>query len=205
MQKVSNSIDMLNNCPNGSFHDWIFKSNDLICSLCNNSYNELYKFYTTDTTQTDNKITNINYLEKLKFFNLKKLFLKYCINGNTHDLNSEGICNKCKENINNFIPSSKQLKELEKNIENKSEETNIDNINRMKYYMKKLEKQNQKQKIFLNKFNKKYNLLTNNQLESFIDIFINKLIQINNYEQRKHKRKQFINRKSSKVQTNDHA
>ena len=113
MEKSSNSINILTNCQDGAFHDWIFKSNDLICSICNNSYNELYKWNTTDTTQTDSKLTNINYLEKLKIFNLKKLALKYCIDGNTHDLNSEGICKKCNENLNNFTPSSKQLKELE--------------------------------------------------------------------------------------------
>jgi hypothetical protein len=178
MEKSSNSINILTNCQDGAFHDWIFKSNDLICSICNNSYNELYKWNTTDTTQTDSKLTNINYLEKLKIFNLKKLALKYCIDGNTHDLNSEGICKKCNENLNNFTPSSKQLKELEKNIEKKSEESVINNINQMKHYMKNLEKQNQKQKIFLTKFNKKYKLSTKNQLESFIDTFINNLIQI---------------------------
>ena len=69
MEKSSNSINILTNCQDGAFHDWIFKSNDLICSICNNSYNELYKWNTTDTTQTDSKLTNINYLEKLKIFN----------------------------------------------------------------------------------------------------------------------------------------
>ena len=165
-----NRLTILTNCNDGNFHDWIFKSNDLICNKCNSSYNELIKLL-----PISNKI---NYLDKIKINNLKELSKKYCLNGLTHELKSEGICNLCHININTYEPSDNELIKLEKNIENKKNKLIIENINLMKKYNEKINNINKKKKKILNKFNKRYKNNCEDSLEKYIDKFIDKLILI---------------------------
>ena len=170
--KESNDIDLLTNCPTGKFHNWIFKSNDLICNICNKSYNDLIKMINTTTDNQDH-----DFLNKIKIINLKKLTQKYCISGETHDLNN-GICNKCHIDINNYEPTNKELTKLEKNIEEKTNEIIINNINKMKKNEDLLKIEKLRIKKIINKLLKKYEKETKYNLENYINVFIDKLINI---------------------------
>lgn len=168
-----NQIDILTNCPDGKFHTWSFKTNDLICTTCNKSYNELNKIVNTTSTEKPT-----NYLHKIKIINLKKLALKYCISGESHNLDNNNKCSLCGVNINNYNPSDKQLKELEKNIEIKTNETIIMQINKMKKYNEEQNKKEEENTQIINNFFKKYEKETNNKLEYYVISFIDKLINI---------------------------
>jgi hypothetical protein len=170
----TNSIDILTNCSDGKFHSWIFKSSDLICNLCGKSYNELIKLISISSTEKP----STDYLDKLKIINLKKLAKKYCITGDTHEFNNLGICNKCKIDINTFNPSDKELKLLEKNLEIKTNELSILQINQMKKYNELQELEEQKNKKILNKLFNKYEKETNNKLENYVIDFVDKLSKV---------------------------
>ena len=173
-----NNIDLLTNCPDGNFHNWIFKNNDLICSLCNSSYNNSIKILTTTTTEEN----TVDYLTKIKNINLNKLFQKYCINGETHNLNNSNICSKCNKNINTYVLSTKELKELEKNIDNKTNETILLQINQMKKYNEENKKEHKAIKDKIKKLITNYDSLEKinkiTKFEHYINTFINKLINI---------------------------
>jgi hypothetical protein len=172
IKKDSNNIDILTNCPNGSFHNWVYKSNDLVCNICNKSYNDLTKLVNTTSDNQD-----FDFLNKILIINLKKLALKYCISGEMHDFNN-GICNKCHININNYDPSLKELKKLEKNINEKTNEIIISNIQKMQKNNELLKKEKIKINNVLLKLLKNYNRNTQNNLENYINFFIDKLIKI---------------------------
>lgn len=172
--KAQNNIDILTNCPDGKFHNWQFKTNDLICSLCGKSYNDLLKFVDKTTTEKPNN----EYLEKIKLINLNKLAKKYCISGEYHDLDQSGKCSKCNVNINTFKPTDKELKQLEKNLENKVNENVLKNINKMKEYMELVIQTEEKSKKIINKLLKRYEKETNNKLETYIIAFVNRLSKI---------------------------
>jgi hypothetical protein len=55
----NNDINTLTNCANGKFHEWVYKNNDLICSICNQSYNSLVKTLNETTEDPQNGSTNI--------------------------------------------------------------------------------------------------------------------------------------------------
>jgi hypothetical protein len=173
-----NNIDILTNCPDGNFHNWIFKNNDLICSLCNSSYNNSIKILTTTTTEEN----TVDYLNKIKNINLNKLFQKYCISGETHNLNNSNICSKCNKNINTYVLSTKELKELEKNIEIKTNETILLQINQMKKYNEENKKEHKSIKDKIKKLITNYDSLEKinktNRFEYYINEFINKLMNI---------------------------
>jgi hypothetical protein len=172
-----NNIDLLTNCPDGNFHNWIFKNNDLICSLCNSSYNNSIKILTTTTEEN-----TVDYLTKIKNINLNKLFQKYCISGETHNLNNSNICSKCNKNINTYVLSTKELKELEKNIENKTNETILLQINQMKKYNEENKKEHKAIKDKIKKLITNYDSLEKinkiSRFEYYINEFINKLMNI---------------------------
>jgi predicted MPP superfamily phosphohydrolase len=170
-----NSIDILTNCPNGKFHNWLFKNNDLICSICNKSYNDLIKVINKNTSTEQNQT---EYLDKLKFINLKKLSMKYCISGDNHDIDKVGLCLKCNKNINTFEPSEKELKQLEKNIDIKTNEQVLLQINNMKKYNETLKNTQDTTKKILNKLLSRYEKLTNNKLENYVIDFVNRLSKI---------------------------
>ena len=173
----SSSLDLLTNCPDGKFHKWEFNKNDMICSLCNQSYNELLKLYETTTSENkeeDNKV----YLQKLRIFSLAKLAKKYCISGELHELNNKGVCIKCDKNPETAKFSDKDLEKMEKNLEEKTYELGIESIKQMKLYVEEEEKEKSKIKIIMDKFNKRYVTNTENKIESYISDFIDRLVKI---------------------------
>ena len=169
------NLDLLTNCPDGKFHKWEFNKNDMVCSLCNQSYNELLKLHQTTSSDTnDNKA----YLQKLKLFSLNKLAKKYCISGELHDLNNKGVCIKCDENPDSAKFSEKDLEKLEKNLEEKTYEEGIESIKQMKQHVEEEEKEKSKIKIIMDKFNKRYLTNTDNKIYSYISDFVDRLIKI---------------------------
>jgi hypothetical protein len=170
----NNLIDNLTNCSDGKFHKWSFKNNDLICELCNKSYHEILK--TLNTTSSENNSNE--YLDKLKNINMNKLAKKYCISGEVHEIDNTSHCIKCKININTFKPTNKDLKQLEKNLEIKSNEILLEQINIMKEYNKNQIKKNDKIKEIISNFNKEYEKIINLKLDNYVNTFIDKLIKI---------------------------
>ena len=169
-----NSIDLITNCPDGKFHNWVFKNNDLVCGLCSKSYNDLIKMVSNTTSEQPNN----DYLDKIKNINLRKLSKKYCISGDVHDPDQSGICNKCKKNINSFDPSDKELKQLEKNLEVKSSELVLEQINKMRKYNEQLKKTHEDTKKIINKLLKRYEDNTKGKLENYVGDFVDRLSKI---------------------------
>ena len=168
-----NSMNIITNCSDGKFHNWVFKNNDLICTLCNKSYNELTKIITTTTEQS-----NDDYLNKLKNAHLNKLAKKYCVSGVNHELDKNNVCEKCKKNINNLELSNKELLLLEKNLENKANEQILIQINKMKKNSEQKKKDYNNTKKIINKLFKRYEDNTSNKLENYINSFIDRLIKV---------------------------
>jgi len=173
----NNIIDYLTNCGDGKFHKWVYKNNDLICASCNTSYNKILSNTSSESISSSENTTN-EYLDKLKKINIIKLSKKYCISGDFHILNSSGVCGKCKININTFKPTTKELESLEKNIEIKSNELSLKQLNKTKEYNESQNKINNKVKEIINIFNKDYKEILNLKLENYVNTFINKLIKI---------------------------
>ena len=169
----TNNIDILTNCSDGKFHNWTFKSGDLICSLCNKSYNELVKLIETSSSEKNN-----DYLDKIKLINLKKLTKKYCITGDIHDFDDTGKCSKCNININSYNPSDKDLKLLEKNIEIKTNELSIIQINKLRDYNDNVIKLEEKSKKIINKLLKRFEAETKDKFEDYVNLFIDKISKI---------------------------
>ena len=170
-KEESNNLSILTNCADGKFHSWVFKSKDLICSLCSQSYNNIIKLLENTTTEEQ----NFEYLDKILYINLKKLSTKYCISGEIHNIDSTGKCNLCGVNTNTFNPSNKELKQLEKNIEIKTNEVSIMMINKMKEYNMKLQENDEKYKKIINKLLKRYSDETKDKLENYIYDFVDRL------------------------------
>ena len=173
-QSDTNTIDILTNCADGKFHSWKFKSGDLICDLCAKSYNELVKMISTTFTEK----ASTDYLDKLKLINLKNLSKKFCISGDIHKFDDSKKCVKCGVNISTWEPSNKDLKQLEKNLEIKTNEISIEEINQMRKYneQKKLEEYTTNK--ILNKLLKRYDTETNSKLESYVEKFVTRLSKI---------------------------
>ena len=167
----SNNIDILTNCADGKFHKWTFKNGDLICSLCNKSYNELLKLY----NNTSSEKPNFDYLDRIKLINLRKLAKKYCMSGILHELDTTGKCSKCNININTYDFSDKELKQLEKNLDNKTNEDIIKQINKLKEYNQSLEDTQYKTKKIINKILKRYEKETEGKLDNYVNNFIKRL------------------------------
>jgi hypothetical protein len=168
----SNLIDFLTNCSDGKFHNWVFKSNDLICSLCNNSYNELLKVMDITTEKSD-----FEYLDKIKINNLKKLSKKYCITGELHDFDTSGKCVKCKFDSKTEL-TNKELQSLEKNLDLKTNEVSLIQINKMKEYSEKEKQNKEKTKKIINKLLKRYEKETEHKIESYVIKFVDRLSKI---------------------------
>jgi hypothetical protein len=160
------NLNMLTICPDGKLHSWEFKTNDLVCKLCNNSFNQLLKVIKKDINND-----SIEYINKIKLVNLRNLFNKYCLN-NTKEI--KDIC--VGIDINN--PTDKELLLLEKNIEKISNNEALEHINYMKQYQeKRIEYENKKLNI-ISGLMKKYVEKTDNNLEQYVDYFINNIIKI---------------------------
>lgn len=169
------NLDLLTNCSDGKFHKWEFDKNDMVCSLCNQSYNELIKLYQrTSSSEDENK----QYLQKLKMINLNKLAKKYCLSGEIHELGANGSCKKCKANPNTDKFSEKELEKMEKNIEELTYEENLDAIKEMKKYIDKKEANINFIKDIIEKFKLKYEKDTEFKIYSYISDFIERLVKI---------------------------
>ncbi len=172
----NNILGILTNCDDGKFHKWFFKSGDLICSLCNKSYNELLKLDKKDKEKGKGK-EKIKYLDKLKEINLIKLYKKYCVSGEIHDIKDD-VCTKCKINIVKDKATDKELKVLEKNLEEKTNEDFLDHMKLLKEHIEKEERDRHKTKKIINKLYKRYEEYSNNKLEIYINKFIDKISSI---------------------------
>jgi len=169
-----NTVDILTNCPDGKFHSWSSKSGDLVCSLCSKSYNVLLKDIETSSSEK----SNFEYLDKIKIINNKKLAKKYCLNGDLHEIGTNNICLKCNKNIEEWQPSEKELKQLEKSLEVKLTEKTINEINDIRKYNENIEKDNEVSKKIINKLLKRFETETNNKLENYIYNFVDRLSKI---------------------------
>ena len=171
----NNYYDIITNCSDGKFHKWKFDKNDMTCSLCNQSYTELVKLYSvTSSAEDENKI----YLQKLRLINLNKLAKKYCISGEFHELNDEGTCIKCKKNPATNKFTEKDLEKMDKNIEEKTYESNLESFKLMKKFLNDKEEEKNKIKFIIDKFNKSYIEQTENKLYSYVSDFIDRMIKI---------------------------
>jgi hypothetical protein len=169
--KINNNLNIFTNCDNGSFHNWVF-NNELVCSLCNKTYNDLVS---SNKTLIKTKNNDTTYLDKLKMINLKNLSLKYCITGELHSFDSSGICTNCGLYNNKINLSQNDLLKLEKNINNKLNELSIININNTKKIKSKLIEENNKIIKNINDLNKSFD---NIKIISYITEFINKITNI---------------------------
>lgn len=176
----SNKIDNLTNCENGSFHEWIFENNNLVCKLCKKIYYDILD----ETKTTESSHENINYIEKLNMNFIKKLTKKYCLSGDLHKINiNTGICDLCKINPDTYKYTNKELLSLEKLLNTRENESIIQN-----YKILKIKEKEKKENIELNakiisKFETSFNddvinKYSSNKLENYILDFVDRLINI---------------------------
>jgi hypothetical protein len=169
-----NTVDILTNCSDGKFHSWTTNSGDLICSLCSKSYNELVKVIETSSSEK----SNFEYLDIMKVINSKKLAKKFCLTGESHEIDNNNICSKCKQNIDTWQPSDKELKQLEKNIEHKLTENTINQINIIRKHNENIQKEKDVSKKIINKLLKRFETETHNKLDNYVYSFVDRLGQI---------------------------
>ncbi len=174
LKLVENEVDILTNCKDGEFHDWVYKKGVLQCMKCKKTFDELQKNISKLNKQQNQNEVNF----KIKLINLTKLAKKYCISGEIHDIDPKtGICSKCKLKINETLFSEKQLLELQKNLDKNKEEMILNEIKNQE--KKNQEKTEQQKKI--NKFKKKTIKQfekRGNKIKSVIESFSNKLESI---------------------------
>ena len=166
----NNNINLLTNCEDGNFHQWIIKDNNMFCKLCNKVYYDILKENTYNKKIYDN----------VKISILKKLTQKYCLNGELHQIGNDGICNLCKINPNTNKYSEKELKNLDLILEkNKNEKIN-NNFKNIKLENEKLILLNEKNNNIYNNFKKEFeiNIINKNNFQNYIDNFIDRLINI---------------------------
>ena len=175
-KSVNNNLDILSNCSSGKFHTWNFQKDDMVCKNCNQSYNELVKLMETSTatSQDENKL----YIHKLKIINLNKLSKKYCVSGDIHEINENNICTKCNKNLNKYSFSDKELEQMEKNIEEKTYDMTLSSISQMKKFIDNKKKEKEITKSIINKFNSRYEKNTENKINNYINIFIERIIKV---------------------------
>lgn len=170
---ATNMIDILTNCDGGRFHVWGFKNNDLICSLCNASYNDLKtKKYTESSTEEETKKS----FDDIRFNYLKKISQKYCLTGEHHDFDSNKKCMKCGIDINTWKPSNKDLEKLENLMESKTTENSRITMELINKSNQEFIEDNIKGKTILNKLFKRYEEV--GSIISYTKEFVNKLTKI---------------------------
>jgi hypothetical protein len=168
----NNDVSILSNCPDGKFHSWIYKNNDLVCNKCNQSYNDLLKMLNHTTEETNNE-----YLVKIKLINLRRLTLKYCISGVFHDLHANK-CTKCGVDITTYKPTDKELLTLEKNLLTKTYEDSIEQLKKYEILKEQRETEKNKSNNILLKLHKKYNKLIDGKINNYIDDFIDRIFKL---------------------------
>jgi len=168
--KFDYDVDVFTNCPDGKFHEWDFKKDTIICSLCQTKYNDLIK-----EKKDDENISRVN---QLKLLYLRKLANIYCISGDLHDIDiTTNKCSKCKINISNYEYKPEELFKLEKNLRKLNENKAIYQLDLIKKHFQKIEdKRNHDVKVLV-VLNDRYNKYTENKLTNYIDDFIDILIK----------------------------
>ena len=173
LPQFNNELNLLTNCADGKFHQWVFKDNNLVCSNCNKNYNELVKDFTESTQEA--RVDTIN---QVKLIYLRKLANTYCLSGEIHDIDpSTNICDKCKVNVGTKEYTNNDLFKLEKNIKSITDNKIFEQINKMKQYLIKQEKKQKHIKQVIEKMDRRYKRNTNNKLVNYVDDFIDNLIK----------------------------
>ena len=176
--KINNQINLLTNCPDGKFHQWVVNNGNMQCSLCNQNYNDLLKENIkeqTDKTQTEE---NNNYLEILKLSFIKKLARKYCISSDLHQLDNTNVCILCKINPENYKYTEKELNTLNKNLEKKNNNEIIEQINKMKDKQKINNNIVKTTKEIITNLNEQFIKDIKKNFENYIIDFVNRLVKI---------------------------
>ena len=168
----NNELNATTNCPDGKFHLWNVVDNDLVCSLCNQKFSKLVN--TVTSTEEDYQ----SVINQLKFDQYKKLLKEYCISGELHEFENDKKCVKCKINPDEYKYSQKEINLFEKNMNENTNLKQINDINKTKQHIKKLENETLKSKKIIKKFNKRYESRTKNKLINYIDDFIDELSKI---------------------------
>jgi hypothetical protein len=163
--ELDTRLNELTLCPDGKLHEWEIKNKELICKKCSKNIKDLSE-----------KVDN-NQLKLLKLSSLKKLTKTFCITGEYHDLENN-ICKKCKINPNTFNYSEKDLLNFEINMKNKEEIKHIGILNSIIENQKELELYNQKINVIIGKLNKRNDIKGENDINKYINKFINKLKSI---------------------------
>ena len=175
MTPFNNELNILTNCLDGKFHNWVFKDNNLLCSNCNKNYNELVKEFTETESDKSAKVDTIN---QVKLVYLRKLANTYCLSGELHEIDpSTNICEKCKINLLTKEYSNNELFKLEKNLKSITDTKLFEQINKMKQHLVKQKKKRDNINTIINKMDRRYVRNTNNKLINYIDDFVDNLIK----------------------------
>jgi hypothetical protein len=172
--KLNPNIDILTNCPSGKFHKWKFYKSDLVCNLCNQNYNKLFKEISNSSEKDNNKI-----LDNIRYNTISKLTKTYCLDGKVHDINKENnICKLCKLNPYTYKFTKNDLMTLEKNLSNNKKKEINKYINKIKKNKINIENREQKYKKIMNQFLIDYKNDTQNNINNYISDFCDKLVKI---------------------------
>lgn len=171
-KKYKNEFNSTTNCPDGQFHKWAFVGDDLACSLCNQKYSKV----ANSLTSTEEDYQTI--INQLKHDQFRKLLREYCVSGELHDLDSTNVCSKCKINPDTYKYTSKDLENFEKNMIRDTNNRQLENIKKIQENIKHVEKENNKSRKIIKKFNKRYKAYTKNKLVNYVDDFIDVIIKI---------------------------
>ena len=161
-----NILSNFTHCNDGNFHNWVFDNKNLICDVCNISFNNLKS---KDNLINKELYNNICY---------RYLFKKYCTTtGIIHNL-TNNICNKCNKNIITDKPNNKELNIIYNNNNLYKNNLQLITINNNNNILSELEKINDKKEKELVSFIETYTKNTNNNLDTYINKFIDKLNNI---------------------------
>ena len=169
-EKDNYNINSLTICKNGQFHKWTFDKNNMICSVCKESYHNLLK--------KNKDVDSPEYLKKINIINLESSAKKYCLTGELHSLDEKGICTLCKINPNTHIFKEKELLLLEKELlllEEKLEDTH-----QLRYGVSAKHSNLHVCAENTDNFNKDYekNILNTSSLTNYIKSFVDRCVDI---------------------------
>ena len=113
-------ISDVTNCEGGTFHKWVFKNGDFICSICNRTA-------LTKEGTIPQEIIKENY----NYMALEKIAKKYCESGSVHNC-VDGKCISCNVDFDKKIEKNKLLKIAQtiKNLKNNKQPIGIEKNNK---------------------------------------------------------------------------
>jgi hypothetical protein len=168
-----NTNDIYTNCIDGRFHEWDLKNKKLTCNLCNVVYDDIESNHSKKT----DSVENINRIVQLKNLYLLKLAKQYCTSGSLHELDAEGICNKCKINPSTYEYKQDDLIKLNKNLKQLSDMKAVKQLDKVRKYFEKEQKRiDTNEKLIANQ-NDFYIKTTDNKMINYIDDFIDIMIK----------------------------